>query len=61
MILTPAELQVLTGKKRSAAQARQLTAWGVPFRARSDKSLVVLRDALVASTPKPREPQLRLA
>ena len=46
LILTPAELDVLTGRIRYSAQAKQLRALGYDYRKRTDGSLVVLRSAL---------------
>jgi len=43
MILTPPELEQLTGRKRTDAQARELRHMGIPFRCRSDGTIVVLR------------------
>ena len=40
-MLTATELEQRTGKKRPSAQARQLLAWGVPFRVRLDGTLLV--------------------
>ena len=40
-MLTATELEQRTGKKRPSAQARQLRAWGVPFRVRLDGTLLV--------------------
>lgn len=41
--LTQTELCELTGKLRSAAQARELDVMGVPYRQRRDGSIAVLR------------------
>lgn len=43
MILTPDELVALTRKQRPSAQARVLTALGIPFDPRPDGSLIVER------------------
>lgn len=43
MILTPEELQQLTGRKRRDAQARVLRHMGIEHRVRPDGSVVVLR------------------
>lgn len=62
MILTAEELAVLTGRKRPGYQARQLDHLGIPYRRRTDGTLVVLR--IHVEQPhhaKPREPRLRLA
>lgn len=59
MILAPDDLVRLTGRVRSGAQARQLSAWGLPFKRRTDGSIVVL-EADVVSSPQPKkEPKLR--
>ena len=61
MILTPEELVQITGKQKAPAQARQLAAWGVPYKERKDRSLVVFRDDLVASKQQSaKTPKLRL-
>lgn len=62
MILTRAELEELTGKSRSAAQARVLTHMGIPHRRRPDGSVVVIRAHVEqpAAMLAPRAPQLRL-
>jgi hypothetical protein len=64
MILTPQEIVDLTLKERPSAQARELAHLGVPCRPRTDGSLVVLWDDVRTHTqtsPRTREPQLRLA
>lgn len=48
MVLTPDELELLTGKtergqKRYASQEKELRALGIPFLRRSDKTLIVYR------------------
>jgi hypothetical protein len=48
LLLTPDELELLTGKteraqKRYGSQARELEALGVPFIMRSDRTLIVYR------------------
>lgn len=48
MILSPHELELLTGKtergqKRFDSQAKELMALGIPFLRRSDKTLIVYR------------------
>lgn len=42
-VLSTEELLSYTGKTRPSAQARVLTAWGIPYRRRPDGSLAVLR------------------
>ncbi|MBK6552750.1 MAG: DUF4224 domain-containing protein [Rhodocyclaceae bacterium] len=61
MILTNANLVELTQRRRRSAQARVLTALGVPFRQRPDGSIVVFESDLHAP-PKERSapPALRL-
>lgn len=61
MFLTASELEELTHRKYPAWQARELTKLGIPFRRRTDGTLVVLRDDCRTeqdSRPK-RSPQLR--
>jgi hypothetical protein len=61
MILTPKELIDLTRKTRPGWQARELDHLGIPHRARSDGTLVVLwEDVRATQDVRPREPQLRL-
>jgi hypothetical protein len=48
MILTPAEVELLTGRteraqKRYGSQATELEQLGVPFATRSDRTLIVYR------------------
>ena len=43
MFLTKPDLESLTKRKQSAAQARVLRAMGIVFKLRADGSLVVLR------------------
>lgn len=64
MFLTPPELEALTERHRPAYQRRQLEHMGIPFRTRTDGTLVVLRvhvEHLQDTRPKNREPRLRLA
>lgn len=63
MILTAADLEELTARKRPAAQADVLRAMSIPFRLRPDGSVVVLRAAVEAALGAPtegRRPRLRL-
>lgn len=61
MLLTDAEVRELTGKERYKAQARQLQAWGIPYRVRQDGTLVVYREDIRASKEeRPASPTLRL-
>jgi len=61
LILTSDELRLLTNKRRSGAQVRELSLMGIPYRLRSDGTAVVLRDDLVASrNQSARTPKLRL-
>jgi hypothetical protein len=66
--LSPDELVALTRRRRSDAQARELVAMGIPYRARTDGTLAVLRAAVDAILGVPdqsqrvartAEPQLR--
>jgi hypothetical protein len=61
VLLTADNLRELTGKEKPSAQARQLDHLGIPYRRRSDGTLVVLR--VHVETPhhvQPREPRVRL-
>ena len=62
MILTEAQLVELTGRRRPGWQARQLEHLGIPYRRRTDGTLIVLRIHVEATQDiRPRrEPQLRL-
>jgi hypothetical protein len=62
MILTPADLAALTQRKQRAAQIRELRALGVPFRQRTDGSIVVFRKDLdePPAQKRPPSPALRL-
>lgn len=51
MILSDAEVAVLTGRQRRPAQKKQLRALGVPFRERTDGTIVVLRRDVDAPQP----------
>lgn len=60
MILTPAELELLTGKteraqKRYDSQARELAALRVPFAKRTDNTLIVYRAHADARRPTENE------
>jgi hypothetical protein len=63
MILSSQELAELTGKTRPGWQARELDFLHIPYRRRSDGSLIVYRcDAYpVQDKPPVREPQVRLS
>lgn len=61
MILTAKEVADLTGKERPGYQARELDHLGIPYRKRSDGSLLVLwEDVRATQDVRPREPRLRL-
>lgn len=63
MLLTPSEIEELTGKSRPGWQARVLDGMDppIPYRRRPDGTLVVLRIHVECSQDRPRrEPQLRL-
>lgn len=64
-ILTPAELALITGRMKRSSQAKELDAMGIPYRQRSDKSIVVFRSELPGHEPttktKPRTPRLCLS
>lgn len=61
-VLTPQELETLTGKRRPSAQSRALDFMGVFYRKRPDGSLAVLASHVEAPgiARPPREPNLRL-
>lgn len=63
MILTPEQLEQLTGRHRPGWQARVLDGMDppIPYRKRPDGTLVVLRIHVEGMQDRPRrEPQLRL-
>lgn len=60
--LTPEELETYTGKteraqKRYGSQATVLTALGVPFTVRPDKTLIVCRAHIDAPRPPEKTPE----
>jgi hypothetical protein len=62
MFLSADEVRVLTGRTRPAFQVRQLEHLGIPYKRRTDGTLVVLRAHLEhLREPPRREPQLRSA
>jgi hypothetical protein len=64
VILTPEELQVLTKRSKAGWQRRELEHLGIPYKVRSDRSLIVFWEDVRAThnvQPRPREPQLRLS
>lgn len=62
MILSPADLQELTGARRSDAQARELDHLGIPYRRRRDRTIIVIEEHLNAAPKKIKQapPALRL-
>lgn len=61
MLLTHNEIAALTGKDRPGWQARELDHLGIPYRRRSDGTLVVLRIHVEGTQDIPRrQPQVRL-
>ena len=46
MLLTSDEIQQLTARRTTRAQARALAAMGIPYRSRPDGSLVVSRQVV---------------
>lgn len=61
MLLTAAEIAELTNKDRPGWQARELDHLGIPYRRRTDGSLVVLRAHVEGTQDVPRrQPQVRL-
>jgi hypothetical protein len=64
VILSPADLMLLTGRMRYTAQRRVLDALGVPYRVRPDGSVVVFQEDLrrESTTQKgPASPRLRFS
>ena len=60
LLLTQDELIELTGKKRSAAQARELDHLDYPYKRRRDGSLIVLRVHVEFVADSKPEPKLHL-
>lgn len=63
LILSPDELQEITGKRQPTAVARVLDAIGVPYRRRPNGTIVVFREELIPHAPaqnRPPPPKLRL-
>lgn len=59
--LSPEELVELTQKTTHAAQVRELIHLGIPYKARRDGTLLVLRIHIEATQDSgPAKPQLRL-
>ena len=62
MILAQTELIELTRRVKWSAQARELATMNIPYRRRSDGSVVVLKEDLHASAQKGQaSPKLRLS
>jgi hypothetical protein len=64
MILTPEELVMLTKRSKGAWQRRELDFLEIPYKQRSDGSLIVHWEDVRAThnvQSKPREPQVRLS
>lgn len=63
-ILTPEELEALTQRVKPGWQRRELEHLGIPYKPRSNGSLIVFWEDVRAThsvQPKAREPQLRLS
>ena len=60
LTLTPAELVELTGKQRPSAQARVLSALGIPYQIRPNGSLLILRSRLETENERPASSAVRL-
>lgn len=61
MFLTAEQLIELTGRHRPGYQRRQLEHLGIPYRVRTDGTLIVLRlHVEAAQYPKPTAPRVRL-
>lgn len=52
MILTDSEIAELTNKVRWSAQARELATMKIPYRRRTDGSIVVMKEDLHAPAQK---------
>jgi len=64
LVLTPHELEGLTARKRPSWQARELQHLHIPFKTRTDGTLIVFWDDVKPRyelAPKKREPQLKIA
>lgn len=60
--LSAIDVQALTGKERPHAQRRVLDKMHIPYTARPDGTVVVLRSsvhAMLAAPPAEREPELQ--
>lgn len=61
-VLTKDDLAEITGKTKAAWQARELEHLGIPYRRRSNGSLLVFwEDVRGTKGEQPRRPQLRLS
>jgi len=54
-VLAPKEVQMLTGKKRCNAQARELNHMGINHRQRTDGSVLVIDVDVPVSLSTPKE------
>lgn len=63
MILTPEQIEELTDRVKFTAQAKELTAMGIPYRRRRDGSIVVIHEDLHHATKEKGQasPRLRLS
>ena len=64
LVLTSQELEALTARKRPRWQARELRHLLIPFKTRTDGTLIVFWDDVKPRyelAPKKREPQLKIA
>lgn len=57
IVLTDAEIEAITRKKRPTAQASALRSMCIDFKTRPDGSLMVLRKALQADTANAKVPE----
>ncbi|WP_341674996.1 DUF4224 domain-containing protein [Niveibacterium sp. SC-1] len=55
LLLSEQEIQSLTGRRRTGAQARQLEFLGIEHRRRADGSLVILRSQVERALGAPEE------
>jgi hypothetical protein len=61
-LLTEDELEALTGRKRSSAQAKALRSMGIDFRTRPDGKIIVIDlDLPIRKQNDPSEPEFTIA
>ncbi len=57
LFLSRDEIETLTGRERPKAQIKQLVRQGIPHKLNAAGRPIVLREILVSSKSKPKEPQ----